>query len=289
MTLQPWIRRLLALAFLSSSLLAASAFAGDAGCEPAKVAQKYPMLAGKTVRIGADPQTPPYVYRDAGDFSKVIGVDVELAKAVMDCAGVKYEYVLGAWSGLLPAVQSGQIDVMWDDLYYKPERAKVVDFATYMTAATGALVAVGNPRQIAGLASLCGLTASFAIGSSNEGVTKKQSDACVAAGKPAVNLMPFQDLAAGLRLLESGRTDVIMWDLGFVDNLATTQKQKFSRAFAIMDGYLIGAAVGKNRPELLQLIHDGLNAVQASGEQKKIFARYGLDAGLISPTMLKKE
>lgn len=275
--------------FLGLGLFATSSFAAGPTCEPGKVAQKYPSLAGKTIKIGADPQTPPYVYRDAADFAKVIGVDAELAKAVMDCAGVKYEFVLGAWSGLLPAVQSGQIDLMWDDLYYKAERAKVVDFATYMTAATGALVAAGNLKKVTSLDSICGLTASFAIGSSNEGVTKKQSDACVAAGKPPITMQPFQDLAAGLRLLESGRSDVIMWDLGFVDNLAASQKQKFTRAFAIMDGYVIGVAVGKKRGELLQLVHQGLAAVQASGEQKRIFEKYGLDTNLISATTIKTE
>lgn len=276
-------------AVVLGGLFATSAFAAGPMCEPSKVGQKYPTLAGKTIRIGADPQTPPYVFRDGADFSKVIGVDAELAKAVMDCAGLKYEFVLGAWSGLLPAVQSGQIDVMWDDLYYKPERAKVVDFATYMTAATGGLVQAANPKKIASLDGLCGLTASFALGSSNEGITKKQSDACVAAGKPAVTMMPFQDLAAGLRLLESSRTDIIMWDLGFIDNLASTQKQKFARAFSINDGFLIGAAVGKNRSELLKMVHNGIAAVQASGEQKRIFTKYGLDTALISPTVIKTE
>lgn len=288
MSLQRRIGRL-AIAIALAGLSSTAAWAADAACEPAKAAQKYPTLAGKTLRIGADPQTPPYVFRDANDFSKLVGVDAELAKAVMDCAGVKFEFVPGAWSGLLPAVQSGQLDLMWDDLYYKPERAKVVDFATYMTAATGALVPAGNPKKIDGLPGLCGQTVSFAIGSSNEGVTRKQSEACVASGKPAIVAMPFQDLAAGLRLLESGRTDAILWDLGFVDNLASTQKQKFARGFAVMDGYLIGVAVAKNRPELLRLVHEGLAAVQASGEQKKIFHKYGVDAGLVSPTTVKTE
>jgi polar amino acid transport system substrate-binding protein len=279
-----------ALVWTAVLALNAAASAADAGvCEPGKVAQKYPGLAGKTVKIGADPQTPPYVFRDAADFSKVIGIDADLARAVFDCAGLKHEFVLGAWSGLLPAVQSGQIDVMWNDLYYKAERAKVVDFATYMTAATGALVPAGNPKKVESLQSLCGLTVSFGIGSSNEIATKKQDEACKAAGKPGVTMMPFQDLAAGLRLLDSERTDAIMWDLGFVDNLATTNKQKYARAFAIMDGYVVGVAVAKNSPEMLKVIQDGLRIVQASGAQKRIFQTYGVDPALEMATVIKTE
>ncbi len=96
------------------------AHAQSSGCEPAKLATKYSGLKGRTIKIGADPQTPPYVMRDPADFEKVVGVDADLARAVFDCMGVKYEFFLGGWSGLLPAVMSNQIDVMWDNLYYKP-------------------------------------------------------------------------------------------------------------------------------------------------------------------------
>lgn len=273
-----------ALALSSLLCLAASAAWSQPVCEPAKAATKYPALAGKLIRIGADPQTPPYVFRDAADFDKLLGVDVELARAVMDCAGLKHEFVLGAWSGLLPAVQAGQIDVMWDNLYYKPERAKVVSFATYMTAATGALVSAGNPKKIGSLAGLCGQTASFALGSSNELAVKKQDEACKAKGEPAIAMLPFQDLASGLRLLDSGRADVIMWDLSFVDHLVQTQKAKYSRAFAIMDGYVVGAAVQKGHAELLKVLSDGLAAAQQDGTQRRIFEKYGLDPALIHAT-----
>ena len=97
-------------------------------CEPAKLAEKYPGLANRTIRIGADPQTPPYVMRKADDMEALIGIDADVARAVFDCAGAKYEFVAGAWSGLLPAVQAGQLDVLWDNLYYKPERGKILDF-----------------------------------------------------------------------------------------------------------------------------------------------------------------
>jgi polar amino acid transport system substrate-binding protein len=78
-----------------------SASAGPA-CEPDKLAEKYPSLAGKTIKIGGDPQTPPFVMRDAADFNNIVGFDADFAKAVMDCHGIKYEWFLAGWSGILP-------------------------------------------------------------------------------------------------------------------------------------------------------------------------------------------
>jgi polar amino acid transport system substrate-binding protein len=260
-----------------------------AACEPDKVAEKYPSIAGKTIKIGADPQTPPYVMRDASNFDKVIGVDADLARAVFDCAGVKTEFVLGGWSGLLPAVMSGQIDVMWDDLYYKPDRAKNVDYAMYMQAGTGALVPKGAAGKIKSKEDFCGKTVAYGLGSVEEAATHKQDEECRKAGKEGITTMPFQDLASGMRLIDSKRADVLLWDLGFVDSTVGANTDKYERAFAIMSGFTIGAAVKNDNDDLLKAIYDGLKVLQDNGKQKEIFVKYNVDPSLMVPTEIKKE
>ncbi len=56
----------LLLCAVTGLLLAQGASAQS--CEPSKVAQKYPSLAGKTIKIGVDPESPPYAFRDSKDF-----------------------------------------------------------------------------------------------------------------------------------------------------------------------------------------------------------------------------
>ncbi|MFC7052034.1 ABC transporter substrate-binding protein [Hansschlegelia quercus] len=267
--------------------LALSGVANAQTCEPAKLSEKYPSLVGKTIKIGADPQTPPYVMRDKSNFENVIGIDADLARATFDCAGLKYEFVLGGWSGLLPAVMAGQIDVMWDNLYYKPARAKTVDFVVYMKAGTGALVPAGNPKKVASIEDFCGKTVAFGLGSVEEQATRKQDEACKAAGKDAVTMMPFQDLAAGMRQLESGRSDILLWDLGFADASVKDAPTKYARAFAIISGLTIGAATANGNADLIKVIHDGLTVLQSKGEQAAIFTRYGVDPSTAIPAEVK--
>lgn len=276
-----------AAAITASLLFANAASAMDPACEPAKLASKYPGLVGKTVKFGADPQTPPYVARDATDFNKMSGIAVDMAKEVMDCAGAKYEFVLGAWSGILPAVISGQMDAMWDDLYYKPDRAKNIDFVMYMGAGTGALVPAGNPKKVAALGDFCGKTVAYGIGSIEEAATLKQQETCKAEGKAAITTMPFQDLAAGLRLLESERTDILLWDLGYIDFMAAANPTKYTRAFSIVSGFQIGVGVKKGNDDLVKAVYDGIKIMQANGTQKKIFAKYNTDAALQIPVEIK--
>ena len=114
-----------AAAMLSLSVGVAALPAASADCEPDKLASKYPSLVDKTIRVGTDPETPPYSMRDPEDFNHLIGFDTELAEATFACIGVPIEFSVGSWSGQLPAVASGQTDAMWDTLYYSPERAQL--------------------------------------------------------------------------------------------------------------------------------------------------------------------
>jgi polar amino acid transport system substrate-binding protein len=282
--------RTLALASLIVGLtgLASIAHAAPA-CEPAQLAQKYPSLVGKTIKVGADPQTPPYAMRDASDLNKVTGSDVDLAKAVFDCAGIKYEMFLGGWSGLMPATAGGQVDVFWDNLYYTPERAKQLDFVLYMQAATGALTQAGNPKKITSMESSCGTTYAVGLGTVEEVAAKKQNEICKANGKPAMTIMTYPDLASGIRLLQSRRADIMMTDLALVDSLAADNPKSYERAYKILTGFNIGAAVKKGNSDLLKAINDGLQVMQANGTEKAIFAKYKIDADMQLPATVKTE
>ena len=83
-------------------------------CEPDKLATKYPSLVGKTIKIGTDPETPPYSMRDPDDFNHLIGFDTELAEATFACIGVPIEFSVGSWSGaVMGTVWRSRLDPCW--------------------------------------------------------------------------------------------------------------------------------------------------------------------------------
>lgn len=261
----------------------------QATCEPDQLAAKYPSLAGRTIVIGIDPQTPPYAMRDEADLDTFTGIDVDLARATFDCAGVAYEFQAGAWSGLMPALVAGQIDVFWNTLYYTQERAKQVDYVIYMQAGTGALAAAGNPTGADGIGNLCGLNVAVGLGAVEEKAVTDASAACTAAGKAAVNVFTFPNLAAGVRLLDDGRADILLWELGFVDTLVADNPDRYSRAFSILTGIENGVAVQNGAEDLTRAIADGLAVLQANGGQNAVFESYGVDPALSLPIAIKVE
>jgi polar amino acid transport system substrate-binding protein len=273
------IAALLAVAlFLPSAGIAA-----DAKCEPDKLATKYPSLVGKTIKIGTDGETPPYAMRDSKDFGQLIGLDTELAQAAFKCIGAPIEFKLGAWSGQLPAVANGQTDAMWDTLYYSPERAQQMDFVVYSRAATGGMVQKGNPKHIMGLDDICGVRASAGLGTVEEAQFRQLSDKCVKDGKKAVEIVTFPDIPAGARLVINDRADLLLINLGLVDQFVADNPDKLERSFMIVTNWKIGVGVNKNNKELEQAIANALSAVRASGAEKAIYEKYHFDYSLAMP------
>lgn len=274
---------------ISLIAIAAAAQAEPAGCEPGKLAEKYPTLVGRTLKIGVDPQTPPYVMRDPSDFEQLIGFDADLARATLDCIGIKHEFFIGGWSGLLPALIAGQIDLFWNNLYYTSERAKQVDYVVYMQAGTGALGPAGNPKNINGMTELCGTTVAVGLGTVEEPQVKAEDETCRAAGKPGVTMLTFPDVAAGVRLVQGERADIMLYDLALIDALVEANPRQYGRSFKILSGFGIGVAVNEKEPELLKAVAEALALIQTSGEQDAIFKRYTIDPSLGMPAEVKTQ
>jgi len=267
--------------------LAPHASAAGTACEPTKLAEKYPGLAGKTIKMGADPQTQPYVFRNPNDFNTVVGADTELAAAVFDCIGIKHDLFLGGWSGILPALTAGQIGVFWDTLYYTPERAKETDFVVYMQAGTGALTQPGNPKKITSWDDSCGLTYAVGLGTVEAVKMHKTDEACKAASKPGIAILTYPDQASGMRLIQTNRADIMLTDLSMVDSQVAAHPDIYGRAYKVLTGWRIGAAVKKDNAELLHAIDAGLTIIQANGTQKAIFEKYHIDPALAVPIEIK--
>ncbi|KIZ47824.1 MULTISPECIES: transporter substrate-binding domain-containing protein [Rhodopseudomonas] len=264
-------------AMIAASVAVARA---DDGCEPTKMAAKYPGLAGKTIKIGQDGETVPFSQRDPKDFNKLIGLDADLARATFACVGVPMEFSIGTWAGLIPATMAGQIDVMWDTLLYTPERAKKMDFVVYMNAATGMLVAKGNPKAIHALGDICGVTATTTLGTTQEAMLREAAGKCVAAGKPAVNIITSSDMPSGMRLVQNGRADLVAINKFVGESLVASNPTVIESAFDVITGAKIAVGTAKGNSDLIKAIRDGLAAIRANGTEKAIYDRYHVDYSL---------
>ena len=121
--------------------------------EPATLLEQI-KAKGKVV-VGTEAQYAPYEFKDLD--ANFAGCDMWLAQQIADSLGVELEVVDMAFDGIIPAVQSGQVDLGIAAFTNTPERAKEIDFSDlYETSAQLLIVKAGNADTYATKEALAG-------------------------------------------------------------------------------------------------------------------------------------
>ena len=109
---------------------------------------------GKIV-VGTEATYPPYEYLD--DDANFAGCDIWLAQQIGDAIGVEVEIQDMDFDGIIPAVQSGLVDIGIAAFTKTPERAEVIDFSDlYEVSAQLLVVKAGNGAAYADKESMAG-------------------------------------------------------------------------------------------------------------------------------------
>lgn len=95
------------------------------------------MLERGTVRFGVAVFVPWTMMSESGEL---IGFEVDLAKKIAKDMGLKAEIKLYPWDEVIPALQSGEIDILTGGMSITPGRALQVNF-TRPTAESGVSIA----------------------------------------------------------------------------------------------------------------------------------------------------
>ena len=138
-----------------------------------------------------------------------------------------------------------------------------MDFVVYSRAATGGMVQKGNPKHIMELDDICGVRASAGLGTVEEAQFRQLSDKCVKMARVPSRLLPFQIFRLARGWCINDRADLLLINLGLVDQLVADNPDKLERSFMIVTNWKIGVGVNKNNKELEQAIANALSAIRA--------------------------
>src|SRR3712207_5585909 len=84
----------------------------------------------KKLVLGTSPDYPPFeVLVSEGGKGNVVGADIELAKKLAEKMGVELEIKTIDFDALIPALQSGKVDVVITGMSPTEERKKNIDFS----------------------------------------------------------------------------------------------------------------------------------------------------------------
>ena len=159
-------RKVLTVVLAVSMIFTASVlFAGGGKEKDAKDTSLEDIKAKGYFILGLDDSFPPMGFRD--EAGNIVGFDIDLAKEAAKRIGVELKIQPVEWSGVILSLNKGDIDLVWNGMTIKPERAEKIDFSKPYLANTQA-VAVLSGSDIKNKKDLAGKSIGVQLGSPSE-------------------------------------------------------------------------------------------------------------------------
>ncbi|MBU1001504.1 MAG: glutamine ABC transporter substrate-binding protein GlnH [Proteobacteria bacterium] len=222
-------------------------------------------VTAKTLVVGTDTNFPPFEFKDP-DSGKHTGFDVELWAALAKEIGVEYDLQPMDFNGIIPGLQSAQVDVGIAGITIKPERAKVVDFSdSYYNA--GLLILVKSDNQdITSVETLKGKLVATKLGTTSEDFVKKEAHA------KDVKLFPNND--AMFMELMAGGADAVVFDSPVIaDFMRKAGKGQVKVVGPLYMGQSYGIAFPKGS-ELVAKVNAALAKSKADGSYRELYMKW---------------
>jgi polar amino acid transport system substrate-binding protein len=247
-----------------------SAETNDAGL-PVKVAS-----AGKLV-VGVNVPYAPNEFKD--DKGKIVGFDVDLLDAVAKQLGVTAEYRESDFEKIIPAIQGCTYDLGMSSFTDSKEREKSVDFVTYFEAGVQWAQPIGKPVDPNNACGLKVAVQSTTVEDTEEIPAKSQ--ACVKAGKPAIEKVKFDRQDDATNALILGKVAAMSADSPVTAYAIKQSAGKIEAAGPISEAAPYGWPVAKGSP-LAPALQKALQQLIDNGVYLKIATNWGVQAGAIT-------
>lgn len=218
--------------------------------------------AGGVLVMATNAEFPPYEYHE-GD--EIIGIDVDIAKAIAGELGMELEIEDVAFDSVIPEIVSGKADVALAGMTVTEERKQSVDFSdTY--ASTSQMIIVTEDSAIASPDDLKGVTVGVQLGTTGDlYVSDLEAE--------GTTVERYNKGFEAVQALSQGKIDAVVIDgepaktfVAETDGLKMLDEAFTEEEYAI--------AVKKGNTELLDKVNGALKNLKESGALDEIIAQY---------------
>jgi polar amino acid transport system substrate-binding protein len=227
-----------------------------------------------TLVIGTDPTYAPNEFKN--EAGEPIGWGIELASGVAAKLGLEPEFQVAKFDNIIPSVMGGKADIGSSSFTDTVEREQQVDFVNYYTAGIQWASAAGtevNPDDACGLK-----VAVQATTYEDTDEVPAKSEACVAAGKPAIEKLKFDTQDAATNAVVLGQADALSADSPVTLYAIAQTGDKLQLAGETFDVAPYGMVVAKGS-ELTQAVQAALQSMVDDGSYEAILDEWGVADG----------
>jgi polar amino acid transport system substrate-binding protein len=237
---------------------------------------------GEVLYVGVNATREPFSFMDQN--GRITGHDGELARVIADRLQRPLEFVNVRWDALIPALQSGKIDMVVTGMTANEERRQFVDFSTpyYMNK----LVLLVRKPPAAGTVANSGhlqLNSVEDLKTRRLGVLQGSAfDTYAQQNFPDADIRQFIGFADVLLAVETGAVDA-----AFTDIDALKEAQKLRPEFVAIGEPVfhsdVAAGFRKDSGDLRAAFNAFLAQIQADGTQQDIMRRWTEESSTAMP------
>jgi polar amino acid transport system substrate-binding protein len=256
--------------FIVTVMLIFSIILTIAGCGKTQEAVQNDQSKEVVYKVGTEPTFPPFESLDP-KTNKITGFDIELIQAIAKENGIKVEVQSIGFDGLIPALQSGTINIIASGMTIRDDRKKQIDFTDpYINAGLALAVAKSND-SIKSLDDLKGKSVAVQIGTT--GAIK--ADELKKSGV-VKEIRTYNTVDVVMAELAKGTVDAVINDAPVTQDFIVKGHDEIKIVGDLVNTEQYGFAVAKNNPELLQKLNDGLKKVIENGKYAQLLKKYNL-------------
>ncbi|GAB7078508.1 transporter substrate-binding domain-containing protein [Megalodesulfovibrio paquesii] len=223
-----------------------------------------------TLRVGMEVEFWPFEFAD--EQGKPTGFDVEIATLMAQELGVTLEIKDMEWTGLIPALQGGQVDMVISGMTGTLERAKSITFSDpYFVTGLCALVSTKKSPEVTDVKQLNAKGKVLAL------KTGTTADLKAAALFPEAEIRRFKDETACVREVVTGNADAFFYDQISINK---HQKQNAGATKALLKPFTYepySIAMRKGDFDFWSWTNRFLQTIKADGRYEALFEKYFAD------------
>lgn len=222
-------------------------------------------VSAETLRVVTDPSFVPFEMMDQ-KTGEMVGFDMEIIAEVADRAGFDYKLNTMDFNGIIPALQTGNVDIAIAGITITEEREEIVDFSDpYYDSGLRILVREGSDMDE--LSDLEGKKVGTKIGSTSYDYLMNNLD-------KDDGVTPYPGSSDMYMALMSRAIDAVFYDAPNVGYFARTKGEgKVMTVGPLYEGQQYGIAL-VNGSEWVDDVNDALASMKEDGTYKTIYEKW---------------
>lgn len=247
---------------------AASPESSEAAPAPSDTAPLEPTSLPETLILGLDASFPPMGFTD--ENNEIVGVDIDIAKAVCEKLGMKFEAKPIDWAAKEMELSTDKITCVWNGMTITDERKETFELSRpYMS--NDQVIVVMNNSPIKAKSDLAGkVVAAQSDSSGLEALTADDIYKDIKDGKAK----EYADYVTAMGDLELGRCDAIVMDSVVANYYIVENAKNMTVLDEKMSAEEYGIGFKKGNSELLSAVEGAMSELAAEGKIAEISKKW---------------